>query len=92
MIQPPRSGSNAISSGIMPVVELTLEEYDSLKRKEFVFDIEKAKLESKVKESSWFDEDRRILYGIPTKEEMNAEELAKALAKTIERLEKEGEV
>lgn len=76
-----------VSSGIVPVIELTLEEYDELKRKEFVFDIEKVKLESRVKEGSWVDEDRRILYGVPTKEEM----LDETLANLRERLDKEKE-
>lgn len=78
-----------IPSGNVPVIELTLEEYDVLKKKEFVYDLEKSKIEKRVKDGSYVDDDTRLLYGVPSREDMNAEELAKALAKTRERLESE---
>lgn len=55
---------------------ISREEYDVLKRKEFVYDLERARIERTIKEGKWFDEDRRELYGIPSKEELLQEALA----------------
>lgn len=66
----------ARESGFAPTVEIALQEYTELKRKEFVFDFEKAKIEAKVEKGSYVDDDTRMLYGVPTKDEMNAETLA----------------
>ena len=64
---------------------ISLEEYDALKKKEFVYDFERAKIEAKVKKGSYVDDDTRMLYGVPTKEEMDSE----TLANLRERLENE---
>ena len=52
---------------------ISLEEYDVLKKKEFVYDFEKAKIEKRVKDGSYVDDDTRMLYGVPSRAEMMEE-------------------
>lgn len=60
---------------------ISLEEYDVLKKKEFVYDLEKARIEQRVKDGLYIDEDRRLLYGLPSRDE--------ALTKLREKLNRE---
>ena len=63
-------------SGYVRTIELPLTEYDELKRKEFVFNLEKSRLERSLKDGKWVDTDRLELYGVPSKEELLKEALA----------------
>ena len=59
----------------MVVITISIEEYNALKRKEVVFDFEKAKIEKRVKDGSYVDDDTRLLYGVPSRTEMMQETL-----------------
>ena len=65
----------------MASILISREEYDVLKKKEFVYDLEKAKVEQRTKDGLYIDEDRRLLYGLPSRDE--------ALAKLREKLNRE---
>ena len=59
----------------MVVITISIEEYNALKRKEVIFDFEKAKIEKRVKDGSYVDDDTRLLYGVPSRTEMMEETL-----------------
>lgn len=56
-------------------IMISREEYDDLKRKETIFEFEKAKIEKRVKDGSYVDDDIRMLYGVPSRTEMMDEAL-----------------
>lgn len=56
-------------------IMISREEYDVLKRKETIFEFEKAKIEKRIKDGSYVDDDTRLLYGVPSRTEMMQETL-----------------